>query len=143
MFSKTDKVAEYVAKLRKLGKTYNFGMYSDTALWGQLVCGLRDQKELLCIQDLTLATAFEKARATETVDREIQHFLMEADTLKLYKQLQQKQCHRCGQYGHTGATCIHKNKYCNVCKKVGHLSSVCWHAQQQGLPEQRLQRVKN
>ena len=96
----------------------------------------KTQKELLCIQDLTLATAFEKARAAETVNREIQHFPMEADTLKLYKQSQQKPCHRCGQYGHTGATCIHKNKRCNVCKKVGHLSSVCWHAQQQELPKQ-------
>ena len=68
---------------------------------------------------------------------------MEVDTLKLYKQSKQKPCHRCGQYGHAGATCIHKNKRCNVCKKVGHLSSVCWHAQQQELPKQRLQRVKN
>ena len=88
------------------------------------ICGLRDQ-------DLTLATAIEKARAAETVNTEILHFPMEADTLKLYNQLQQRPCHRCGQYGHTGATCIHKNKRCNVCKKIGHLSSVCWHAQHQ------------
>ena len=117
-------VAEYVAELRKLGKTGSFGAYLDTALRDQLVCGLRDQKtqkELLCMQDLMLATAIEKARAADTVNREILHFPMEADTLKLYNQLQQRPCHRCGQYGHTGATCIHKNKRCNVCKKVRQL----------------------
>ena len=137
-------VAECITELRKLGKTCNFDEYLDTALCNQLICGLKDhktQKELLCIQDLTLAMAIEKARAAEAVDREILHFpAVEADALKLYSQ--QKACQRCGQHGHTGATCRHKNTHCHVCKKLGHLSSVCWHNQQQELPKQQLQKHK-
>ena len=140
----TEGVAEYIAELRKLGKTCNFGEYLDTALCDQLVCGLKDhktQKELLCIQDLTHAMVIEKARAAEAVDREILHFpVVEADALKLYGQ--QKACQRCGQHGRTGATCRYENTRCHVCKKLGHLSSVCWHSRQQELTKQQLQKHK-
>ena len=93
------------------------------------------------MQDLTLAMAIEKARAAEAVNREILHFpAVEADTLKLYNE--QKPCHRCGQHGHTGATCRHKNTRCHVCRKLGHLSSVCWHNQQQEHAKKHLQKQK-
>ena len=103
--------AQYIAEFRKLAKTCNFGEYLDTTLREKLVCGLKDhktQKELLCMQDLTLSMAIEKARAAEVVNREILHFpAVEADTLKLYNE--QKPCHRCGQHGHTAANCRYKN----------------------------------
>ena len=66
-----ESVADYIAELRKLSKTCNFGDYLDTALRDQLVCGLNElttQKELLCIKDLTLTIAIDKARAAETVN---------------------------------------------------------------------------
>ena len=85
----------------------------------------------------------EKARAAEAVNREVLHFPLktQAETLKLYDQ--QKPCHRYGQLGHTGATCIHKNKYCHICKKLGHLSSVCWHNQQLQPIKQKSRRTTN
>ena len=89
----TEGVSDYIAELRKLGKTCNFGEYLGTTLRNQLVYSLKDHKtqELLCIQDLTLAMANEKMRAAEAVDREILHFpAVEADALKLYSQ--QKTC---------------------------------------------------
>ena len=67
-------VADYVAELQRLSKTCNFGDYLETALRDQVVCGLCElttQKELLCIKDLTLSTAIDKARAAETVNREV------------------------------------------------------------------------
>lgn len=70
-----ESLADYLAGLRTLAKTCNFGNYLDTALRDQLVCGLCDQKtqkELLCIQDLTIAIATERAKAAETVNRETQ-----------------------------------------------------------------------
>ena len=73
----TEGVAEYIAEYSKLGKTCNFGKYLDTVLCDIIVCGLKDykiQEEMLCIQDLTLALAVEKARAAEAVNREICHF---------------------------------------------------------------------
>ena len=106
-----------------------------------LICGLKDhktQKELLCIQNLTLAMAIEKARAAEAIDREIIHFTaVEADALKLYNP--QKACPRyqCGQHGYAGATCRHKKTRYHVCKKLGHLSLVHWHNQQQELTKEQ------
>jgi len=108
------------------------------------VCSLKDQKtqkEFLYIQDLTLASAIEKAIAAEAVNREVLHFPAEADTLKLYNQ--QKPCHRCGHHGHSGTTCIHRNKCCHVCNKIGHFSSVCKHNQQQKPSKQRPHNPKN
>ena len=119
-----------MAELRKLAKTCNFRDYLDTALRDQLVCGLRDQKtqkELLCIPDLTITKATERARAAETVNRETKQLNPEpVATHQLSKQSKQAgKCHRCGKQGHTGANCIHRDKRCHYCKKVGHLSSAC------------------
>ena len=64
-----ESVADYVAELRKLSKTCNFGDYLETALRDQVVCGLSELttlKELLCIKDLTLSMAIDKARAAES-----------------------------------------------------------------------------
>ena len=40
----SERVADFVANLRCLAKTCNFGQYLNTALRDQLVCGLRDRK---------------------------------------------------------------------------------------------------
>ena len=94
-----EEVADYVAELRRLGKTCNFGDYLDTALRDQLVCGLKDQKtqkELLCMQGLTLAVEIVRSQAAEAVNREVQqNFPVDADTHKPYSR--QKACHCCGK----------------------------------------------
>ena len=125
-----ESLANYLAELRTLAKTCNFGNYLDMALHDQLVCGLRDQKtqkELLCIQDLTIAIATERAKAAETVNRETQQLNPDpAPVNHLRKPSRQPlECHRCGKQGHTGATCLHKDKHYNYCKKLGHLEAVC------------------
>ena len=46
----------------------------------QLVCGLKDpriQRELLCVQKLTVAQALERARAMEAVAKEAKHLQFE------------------------------------------------------------------
>ena len=100
------------------------------ALRDQLVCGLRDQKtqkELLCIQDLTIAIATERAKEAETVNRETQQLNPDpAPVNHLRKPSRQPlEFHRCGKQGRTGATCLHKDKRCSYCKKLGHLKAVC------------------
>ena len=70
-------VAKYVAELRRLAKTCNFGTYLNTALRYQLVCGLRDhriQRELLCMRGLELTTTLDKERAMEAVTKEAHNF---------------------------------------------------------------------
>ena len=78
-FKRTQGISEgtndFMAALRRLAKTCNFGQYLDSALRDQFVCGLRDEKcqrELLCIQDLTANIALQKATAAEAVVKETQ-----------------------------------------------------------------------
>ena len=130
MQQENESLADFLADLRKLAKTCNFGNYLDTTLRDQLVCGLHDQKtqkELLCIPDLTIAVATERARAAEVVNRETKQLNPDpAPTHQMSRHPKQPvKCHRCEKQGHTGANCIHRDKRCHYCKKVGHLSSAC------------------
>ena len=71
----TERIADFMAELRRLAKTCNFGKYLETALRDQSVCGLWDEKcqrELLSIQNLTAAIALQKATAAEAVSKEAQ-----------------------------------------------------------------------
>ena len=56
------------------------------ALHDQLVCGLKDpriQRELLCVQKLTVAQALERARAMEVVAKEAKHLQFEEGTTEV------------------------------------------------------------
>ena len=70
---KGESIADFMAELRRLAKTCNFGDYLNTAIRDQFVCGLKDtkcKKELLCVADLTVAVALQKAQAAEAVTHE-------------------------------------------------------------------------
>ena len=71
----SEGIADFMAALRCLAKTCNFGQYLETALCDQFVCGLRDEKcqqELLSVQDLMAAIALQMATAAEAVSKETQ-----------------------------------------------------------------------
>ena len=131
-----ESVADYVPELRRLSEfeACNFGDYLEAACRDQFVCGLcklATQKELLCIKDLTLSTAIDKARAAETVNREVKNLPTNAEALDLKISAQQYPCPRCGRQGHTKTTCYYRNKCCRTCNRLGHASGVCWHTQPQ------------
>ena len=68
-----ERIADFVAELRRLVKTCNFSNYLDTPFRDQFVCGLRDkqcQQELLGIPELTADIALQKAAAAEMVSKE-------------------------------------------------------------------------
>ena len=69
----SESATKYMWQLHRLGRTDNFGMYLETALWDQFVCGLSDvkyQRDLLCDAALTAETTLKKARASEVVFKE-------------------------------------------------------------------------
>ena len=90
------------------------------------------QRELLCVQKLTVAQALERARAMEAVAKEAKHLQFEggnteADGAPTHQMRRTEilKCHRCGSTDHLAAKCSHKDKRCHKCHKVGHLAHVC------------------
>ena len=130
----SERTADFMAVLRRLAKTCNFGQYLETALRDQFVGGVRDEKVsgmelLVSIQDLMAAIVLQKATAAETVSKESQAMwesvtgqAMEGEVCKLNSK---GKCYCCGKLGHQSANCKYKNGKCYVCQKVGHLASMC------------------
>ena len=127
--------ATHMAELRRLAKTCNFGSYLEPALRDQLVCGLKDpriQRELLCVQKLTVAQGLERARAMEAVAKEAKHLQLEGGDTETdeapthqVRRAEKPHCHRCGSTDHMAAKCAQKDKRCHKCHKIGHLARVC------------------
>ena len=73
--SAEESLTEYVAELKKLAQSCNFGGHLDEALRDRLVCGMRSQgaqRRLLAEPDLTLDKALEIALAMEAAEKNIQ-----------------------------------------------------------------------
>ena len=128
----TELTADFMAELRHLAKTCNFGQYLETALRDQFICGLRDEKcqrELLSIQDLTVAIALQKTTAAEAVSKEAQAMREtttgSATSGDVYKLFSKTKFYCCGQSNHHPTNCKYKSAKCYSCQKLGHLASVC------------------
>jgi len=127
-----ERTINFMAALRYLAKTCNFGMYLETTLCDQFVCGLHDEKcqqELLSIQNLTAAITLQKATAAEAVSKETQA-MQETTTgsitnAEVSKLLSKAKYYCCGKSGHHPSNCKFKSAKCYSCQKVGHLASVC------------------
>ena len=143
----------YVAELRRLATTCDFGEYLDQALRDRLVCGLRSeatQKSLLSEADLDLARAVKVAQSMEAAHKNAQTLKgPELPVGKVEKRLQAKRttshqkatvqdgikpCSRCGRTGHLSHQCGFREAVCHKCRKRGHLAKVCRSAK---VPSQR------
>ena len=120
----------------------------DDTLRDRFVCGLRSkhiQKHLLS-EDLTIASALEKAQNLETAHHNTQALKGHSPTLVVGKLSDQKSrkwspgrtrrssgeprgrkspCHRCGGTNHSGQDCDFRDVDCHRCGKKGHLAKVC------------------
>ena len=73
----TESIAEFVAKLKRLAATCEFGQYLNDALRDRFVCGLLHegmQKHLLSEPDLTFTRAVEIAQGIAAAEKNIQDF---------------------------------------------------------------------
>ena len=126
-----ERTTDFIAALRRLAKTCNFGGYLDTALRDQFVCGLNDrqcQRELPSTQGLTLQMAIQKATAAEAATRESREIYgapaEQIPSSDVHKMTSRPKCFRCGKTGHLSAQCKYKTFKCHNCQKVG-FASVC------------------
>ena len=148
--SAEESLTEYVAELKKLAQSCNFGGHLDEVLRDRLVCGIRSQgaqRRLLAEPDLTLDKALEIALAMEAAEKNIQQLnstelsVQQVSTPKPHKggsghsvgshwrptrrgQQGQQTCFRCGSPKHKADRCRHKDTVCHGCHKVGHLIKV-------------------
>ena len=69
----SESIRDFLARLKKLTETCEFGGYREEAIRGRFVCGLKERtirRKLLAVADLTLQSAVEKACAAELTEKE-------------------------------------------------------------------------
>ena len=135
-----ESIADYVAELRRLATTCNFGDFMDDALRDRLVCGLRSEnsrRRLLADADGTttfarvteLAQSFEQAdknaRAVKGAEASLQKLSVTPRRQRPDTSSQHKPCYRCGKTNHEAKDCRFSDATCNYCKKKGHIATVC------------------
>uniref|UniRef100_A0A803JUZ6 Gypsy retrotransposon integrase-like protein 1 n=1 Tax=Xenopus tropicalis TaxID=8364 RepID=A0A803JUZ6_XENTR len=153
-----ESIAAYIAELRRLAESCNFGSSLESLLRDRLVCGVRDaalQRRLLAKHNLTFALAQEEALAYEAASvhsKEIQaspssviapelHQVYNKPDVKLQPALAQVSdqakvmCHSCGG-GHLRGNCRFQNAVCHKCKRRGHIQRVCRQADNLQRPKQ-------
>ena len=137
-----ESAAEYLAQLRQLANTCQFGTFLDEALCDRLVCGIRDlgmQRRLLAEADLTLKKAFQLIQGMEAAAKNAEEMQRENSTQQAAAatnvvhstdpKAKKLSCSRCLGMGHNQAMCKYKTTKCNTCHKVGHLARACYRLQ--------------
>ncbi|XP_063529988.1 uncharacterized protein LOC134741147 [Cydia strobilella] len=124
-----ESVAEYVAELKKLAKTCDFGTTLEDNLRDQLVCGIVSEstRQRLFAEDgidysraVSLATTLEAAEKNAVaVDRDAKVIT------GVHKLEANHKCMACGEIGHKTEGCKYKNFECSWCKNLGHLRRMC------------------
>jgi len=141
-----ESVSQYVAVIKKLAETCNFGDFLNTALRDKFVCDLLNepiQKRLLTEAELTFAKALNISCSMETASKDSHELAKSRMTgtsqvhkvsskrpakSKNEKQMKtkaQKDCFRCGMNNHVPDKCYFRERECYKCKKIGHSKSVC------------------
>ncbi|XP_070377216.1 uncharacterized protein [Dermacentor albipictus] len=130
-----ESISDYIAELRKLARTCDFGSALDESLRDRFVCGLlrEDIQRVLFTEDskLTFQRAVERAVAMEAATKSTAEARAGVSTANLMHKVQatssvqSQACFRCGSPKHSGKACPHVNDKCYKCNKKGHLQRVC------------------
>ena len=150
-----ETISEYVASLRDLASTCDFGTFLEEALCDQLIektSSHRIRERLYAEEDLDLdkaihiakrmESAFQNAKVVEShfTNTEVNSvqttYNHTANTFQKRDQRssqrgQAAQCYRCGSLDHFAnyAHCAAKTQTCSKCQKVGHFAKVCFSEQ--------------
>ena len=128
-----ESIAEYVAELRRMAATCDFGDQLESALRDRLVCGLGNasaQRRLLAEPDLSLDKALKITQGMEAAEKNSKT-LKVSDSIGLVGKVAQIQpqiespCYRCGRKGHVPNDCKFKDASCHYCGKKGHIAPAC------------------
>ena len=124
----SESIRDFLARLKKLAETFEFGAYHEKATQDWFVCGLKErmiQCKLVTVAELTLQTAVEKACAAELTKKEITTLhggsVEEANKVGVTF----PECFRCGKVNHSSNTCFFRKVKCHGCQKVGHVVRKC------------------
>ena len=146
-------VDAFVARLRKLSKTCEYGVLREDMIRDQVVdkCSHKLRRTLLREPNLTLTTAVSIARTFEEVDKQVEVMessgpqessFAEAQAVRHSGQArfstgsrkrdepadgagERQKCFRCGRKNHDPINCFSQGKKCFNCGKVGHLQNMC------------------
>ena len=131
---------QFLAKLRKLAATSQFGAFEDEMLRERIVTGLRDQghrERLPRDTTLTLQKAVDICRTNEMAANQ-RHKMKQLDNLHYLRKEKKheahedshktsnfaKKCKYCGDT-HTAGNCSAHGQTCTKCKKKNHPAKVC------------------
>ena len=127
-------MSEYVAELRRLATTCEFGMFLNEALSDRLFFyGQREeamQRRLLAEPNLDLKRACELAQGMEAANRNAKEIQAKdsgglVHSIKGRSQRAQLPCTRCLGIGHAPQDCRFRTAKCNKCQKVRHIARAC------------------
>ena len=129
-----ESVADFIAELRRLASSCNFGAFLSDALRDRFVCGLRSeavQRNLIAEEKLELAKAIDMAQKMETAEKNTKDLKETAANPVLNVSSPnsplraRRPCFRCRRANHDAQHCKFRDATCHSCGKTGHIAPAC------------------
>lgn len=147
-----ESISEFVAALKKLAQTCNFGTHLERCLRDKFVHGLKSEnivKRLFGEENLTFAKAVEIALNMELAEKGAKLITAgssgqeSSDIHKISKNHGSVKCHCCGKMGHIKPECKFKEEECFKCHKKGHMAIICKSNSKKTFTPKKVQEITN
>ncbi|BET02330.1 Reverse transcriptase (RNA-dependent DNA polymerase) [Nesidiocoris tenuis] len=160
--NESEKIDQYVARLRHLSSTCEYKAMEDEMIRDRLVLGIRDEetkKQLLSDPKLTLTSAIRTCRVNELASAQMKTIIHSPGVSEQVSKVtsrnrqrtrpknserrspKQVRCKYCGSYHkHDRRSCPAHGQQCRRCKKYDHFEAVCETASSQGRKSSKFHR---